>query len=169
MSRVSLKNVKFLESMSEETNCFSADVYFDNKKIASCNNRGRGGNTDVLRDPSCGVVKFKEFEDYCNSLPPYVSGTFTLPSDMEMVVDGLFEKWLEAKEEKKLLTNMKKGLLFGSKDHYSMVSWKGVTLEVLLNQNNPSMMARIKQIIKEKVAEGKPLLNTNIPKEVYEN
>lgn len=168
MSRVSLKNVKFLESMSEETNCFSADVYFDNKKIASCNNRGRGGNTDVLRDPSCGVVKFKEFQDYCDSLPPYVSGTFTLPSDMEMVVDGLFEKWLEAKEEKKLLANMKKGLLFGEKNWYNMVSWKGVTLEVLLAERNPAMMARIKQIIQENIAKGKPLLNTNVPKEVYE-
>lgn len=169
MSRVVLKNIKFLESMSEETNCFTANVYFDGKLVATARNHGHGGNTDVLRDSKCGVVLFKEFEDYCKSLPPYVNGDFTLPSDSEMVVDDLFEKWLELKEEKKLLANMKKGLLFGSKDHYSMVSWKGVTLEVLINQNNPNMMARIKQIIKENVAKGKPLLNTNLPKEVYEN
>ena len=169
MSRVTLKSIKFLESMSEETNCFTANVYFDGKLVATASNRDHDGNTDVLRDPKCGVVLFKEFEDYCNSLPPYVNGSFTLPSDMEMVVDNLFEDWLELKEEKKLLANMKKGLLFGSKDHYSMVSWKGVTLEVLINQNNPNMMARIKQIIKENIAKGKPLLNTNLPKEVYEN
>lgn len=167
MNRVILKSIKFLESMSEETNCFTANVYFDGKLVAYAKNNGRGGNTDVIRDPKCGVVLFKEFEEYCKSLPPYVNGSFTLPSDSEMVVDNLFEDWLKAKDRKKLENNMKKGLLFGTELAYDMVSWKGVTLEVLLKQNNPTMMSRIKQIIQENIAKGKPLLNTNIPKEVY--
>lgn len=42
-----LKNLKIHEDMSDETTCFSADLYCNGKKIAYCKNDGRGGSTDV--------------------------------------------------------------------------------------------------------------------------
>lgn len=40
---LSLKNLKFHEDMSEETPCFSADLYEDGKLVALVKNTGRGG------------------------------------------------------------------------------------------------------------------------------
>jgi len=38
--KVELKNVKFSEHMSEETNAFTADVYVDGKKCGYAKNDG---------------------------------------------------------------------------------------------------------------------------------
>lgn len=47
MKNLSLKNLKFHEDMSEETPCFSADLYENGKLIAHVKNNGRGGCNDV--------------------------------------------------------------------------------------------------------------------------
>jgi len=47
MKNLSLKNLKFHEDMSEETPCFSADLYENGKLIAYVSNRGHGGCNDV--------------------------------------------------------------------------------------------------------------------------
>ena len=44
--RIELKNVKHVESMSEETECFTANLYVDGKKIGAVSNRGHGGCHD---------------------------------------------------------------------------------------------------------------------------
>lgn len=51
MNKVELKKVQFSERMSEETYCFSADIYFNGKNIGYCENRGHGGSTDVHCNP----------------------------------------------------------------------------------------------------------------------
>ncbi len=38
-----IKNVKVNDAMSEETTCFSLDLYVDGKKFAAVSNQGRGG------------------------------------------------------------------------------------------------------------------------------
>lgn len=38
-----LKNIKHMESLSEETNCYRADLYLDGKKVAAVSNHGHGG------------------------------------------------------------------------------------------------------------------------------
>jgi len=43
MKNITLKNLKVLESLSEETLCFSADLYENGKLIAYVSNRGNGG------------------------------------------------------------------------------------------------------------------------------
>ena len=44
---ITLKKVKLVESLSEETACFSADVYVDGKLVAPVSNRGQGGPNEV--------------------------------------------------------------------------------------------------------------------------
>ena len=51
---LSLKNLKFHEDMSEETPCFSADLYKDGKLFAYVKNSGRGGCNDYT--PAKGVT-----------------------------------------------------------------------------------------------------------------
>jgi hypothetical protein len=47
MKKITLKNLKVHETLSEETLCFSADLYEDGKLIAHVSNRGCGGSNDV--------------------------------------------------------------------------------------------------------------------------
>jgi len=54
MQNLSVKNVKLHENMSEETPCFSADVYKDGKLFAHAKNDGRGGSS--LYYPAKGVT-----------------------------------------------------------------------------------------------------------------
>ena len=44
---ITLKKVKLNTAMSEETLCFSADIYEDGKLVAHVSNRGHGGCNDV--------------------------------------------------------------------------------------------------------------------------
>ena len=43
--QIELKNIKFFEAMSEETNAFVADVYVNKVKVAYAKNDGHGGCT----------------------------------------------------------------------------------------------------------------------------
>ena len=54
MKKITLKKVKIVEALSEETLCFTADVYEDGKLIAHVANRGYGGPTDIT--PAKGVT-----------------------------------------------------------------------------------------------------------------
>lgn len=46
MKDLSVKNVNLIEEMSEETPCFTADVYRDGKLFAHARNSGHGGCND---------------------------------------------------------------------------------------------------------------------------
>lgn len=53
MSTIAVKNVRILESMSEETLCFEATVYVDGQRFGTCGNEGRGGpNTYHFESPA---------------------------------------------------------------------------------------------------------------------
>lgn len=43
--KIELKNIKFSEALSEETNAFVADVYVNEQKVAYAKNDGHGGCT----------------------------------------------------------------------------------------------------------------------------
>jgi len=53
MGKLTLKKVKVYEAMSEETICFSADLYEDGKLVAHVSNRGQGGSNEI--DPAKGL------------------------------------------------------------------------------------------------------------------
>lgn len=44
---ITLKNIKHFESMSRETNCYSATIYVDGKRWGMVDNAGRGGCDNV--------------------------------------------------------------------------------------------------------------------------
>jgi hypothetical protein len=54
MNKFSIKKLKYNESMSEETPCFSADLYEDGKLVAHIYNRGMGGCNEVM--PANGLT-----------------------------------------------------------------------------------------------------------------
>ena len=47
MKEVTLKKLKINENLSEETSCYSAELWLKNRKVANCSNRGHGGG-DII-------------------------------------------------------------------------------------------------------------------------
>lgn len=168
--KLELKNVKFYESMSEETNCFETDLFINGKKIAYVKNTGQGGCTDYH------VIDFKqndilrEAEQYCLSLPKEkiegMMSDFEFQPTLESRIDDLFEQWLKTKADKKFEKQMEKGLLYGTDKRFSyhIVSWN-VPIKAML------MTDKGKEVLRKKILDikqnGQTVFNTNIPKELF--
>ena len=101
--RIEIKNIKHVESMSEETFCFSANLYVDGKKIGAVSNRGHGGcheydfNNDTVR----------ELNQWCKeNLPTWsMDDDQEYETDLEMHISNLVADFLDTKHIKKLLKN----------------------------------------------------------------
>lgn len=116
--KAELKNIKFSESLSEETNAFTAKVYVNGQYVADAINRGHGGSTQVSpRNMVVGTGQyvrcpnFAFWEQYLTTLPPIHHVTIWVPPDgkqpgpsgfweydeqpsAEQQVDDLLEVWL---------------------------------------------------------------------------
>jgi hypothetical protein len=168
--KLELKNIKFYESMSEETNCFQADLFINGKKIAEARNSGYGGPTDyhVLDFKNQQILR--DAEQFCLSLPKEkidgMMSDFEFQPTLESRIDDLFEAWLKVKAENKMLKHMEKGLLYGKNINmsYTICTWN-VSLKAML------MTANGREVIKQKIIkvkeEGLIVFNTNIPKELF--
>lgn len=100
MCRVSLKSIKYSESLSEETYAFTATLYLDGQKIGYVKNDGRGGCNDVdLIDRGA----YGELNKYAESLPPVKSefSSEDLPMDLDFLISTLVEEYLVKKDEQK--------------------------------------------------------------------
>jgi hypothetical protein len=60
---VQLKNLKVHDDMSEETMCFSANMYFNGKFAGNCSNDGRGGCARVYAEYEFRQYVHNEFNE----------------------------------------------------------------------------------------------------------
>ena len=166
--KLELKNVKFYESMSEETNCFQADLFINGKKIAYVKNTGQGGCTDYH------VIDFKqndilrEAEQHFLSLPEEKDEQhdFNYQPTLENRIDDLFSQWLKVKEDKKFAKEMDKGILYGKNKMYSYyIQPYNVPIKAML------MTDKGREVLRNKILEikqnGDTVFNTNIPQELF--
>ena len=88
--RLSLKNVKINSAVSQETNCFSASIYLDGKKVGTARNHGNGGpNFYDWEDRQAGA----EVEAYADAQ--------TLEFDFEkldQIVEGMLAQHAEDRQ-----------------------------------------------------------------------
>ncbi len=96
--KVELKNVKFSEFASEETNCFQATVYIDGKKAGVVSNDGRGG-PDYYAPHSLGET----LNDYAKTLPKYEFYGKLHEHNAETFIGELFDNYQSEKKLKALL------------------------------------------------------------------
>jgi len=108
--KVELKNVKHMESLSRETNCFTASLYIDGEKAGTVENEGQGGNTSY----SITDTLEQAYENYAKSLPSIktdleIDGVpFVLKMNGENLIDELFESWLHEKKESQRFARFEK-------------------------------------------------------------
>lgn len=162
--KIELKNVSFNERMSEETNCYVANLYINGKRVGYVKNDGQGGQTDYHGNSMEDSVIIRQAELYCQKLPKIKSEqyNFEYQPSLESVIDDLFENWLKAKETKKMEKTMKTAILYGVPNglSYTRISWSKNTplsaIPVNILQNT------VDKIKKEKCVNGVEILNTNL-------
>jgi hypothetical protein len=158
--KIELKNIRFSEALSEETNAFTADLYVNGKKAGYCKNTGQGGCTDYYGIEKHSSDIIKEAEAYCKAQPDIDFGTFTIKNNLEHTIDQLFEDWLKAKETKKFEKQMKTAILLGVPNgmSYTRYSWKGKSLSEI---PKGALQISVNEL-KKKCTGGVVILNTNL-------
>jgi len=103
-TRITLKNIKHFAPMSQETECFTATVYFDGKKAGEAENQGHGGCTDVHAFGDAEKAVYNAMQEYCKTLPPIETSfknddgsMFTYEATDEAIVDELIADYLQDK------------------------------------------------------------------------
>jgi hypothetical protein len=175
-TRIKLKNIKFYEALSEETNSYSAVVYFDGKQVGLCSNNGRGGETIVCPSFSSTYQAFKDAEQYCNSLPAttypsFVEGeTFSVDSSIEKVCDSIFDEWLKRMEESRMKRRYSKVLVYKKDDEYSYTELSfnigGKKADIKTICANPKGVEYLKKSCERLISEGYKIMNSNLPFEL---
>jgi len=108
-----LKSIKYTEWMSEETLCFTANLYVDGKVFAEVSSQGHGGSTDFRPHPKFKTEgatyfyrKLKEVEAHCEAMPnlePCELFDEGLPMCLELWCNMEVESWLARRDMKRKL------------------------------------------------------------------
>lgn len=164
-NQIELKNIKFSEWNSEETNCFQATIYFKGKKIGIAYNEGHGGATDIQTE---NIEAYKEFRDHCKAFAEankeeYYE-TFT-------IIDLIFEEWLEehyAKKDKaRMQREFNKGICYTkdeSKGTFAVLTFKKGTSKVSVSELLKSANGRdvLRRSYEKLISDGAKVLNDNL-------
>jgi len=97
--KIELKNINYAEFASEETNCYSASLYVDGKRLGVVRNDGHGG-PDYFDG---NQADFNKVNDWCKAnLPKWEAFGSSGITDLEMHCASLLSDWLLEKEYKRL-------------------------------------------------------------------
>lgn len=167
---IELKNVKIYESLSQETNCFTASLYINKKLVAYCQNHGEGGCTFINAKDKESDNLILTVDQWCKKNPIKRNG-YQINS-LEQRVDDIIDQKVEEKENKKIEKKCISNLCFTtSKDgelvlSYNQFGWKNVkNLSDMLNSTKGKEI--IIKTIKTELSKGYRLINKNIPQELY--
>jgi hypothetical protein len=111
--KVELKAIKFHQDMSEETNCFSANIYLNGKKVGSVKNQGHGGCNFydfAFKDKNGEWTRDRESEKILYDWADSQELTYELDGEthevvyekLDWVIDNLFDKAMEIKDLKRM-------------------------------------------------------------------
>ena len=161
--KIELKRISFNERMSEETNCFVADLYINGKKVGYVKNDGQGGCTDYHGYTKEDNEIIREAEAYCKTLPDVTSHGYVLKQNLELVIDILFEEHitakLKAKEEKKMQKLFQTAIVFGKPNapQYRYMNFKQPLSSVPMTK----LVFHVAKIVSDHCRDGVEILNTN--------
>lgn len=175
--KIELRNIRFSEHLSEETNAFTANIYVNGVHAGAASNHGTGGPTDYYPVNENGKKLIREAEAYCAKLPPekyMMEGKeYTIDMSLEYYIDNLLSKNLEEKELKNFRKNIDKAMqgniVIGIPDD----SFKKLPLKFSIKHiltHLPDGEQKLKELIINKVLphlkDGDIILNTNIPEKI---
>ena len=131
--KIELKNIKTNNALSEETICFSANVYRDGKKIGTIGNRGCGGDHEYGFD----YDEQKLMNEWCKSnLPSWGDDDEKFDMDLELHISMMVEEY----NNQKFMTSLLKRKIVivddtcGYGDSYQWKMPKTSTLDAWIKQ-----------------------------------
>jgi hypothetical protein len=98
--QLSIKNLKFAEFASDETNCFSCTLYIDGKAATRVSNQGQGG-PNMWDDWKVA----EKLDAYGKTLPILKFEEYELEQDADTLVDALVSAALTERENKRICKN----------------------------------------------------------------
>lgn len=98
---VTLKKLRVDKRLSEETHCFSADLYLDGKRRGDVTNRGCGGPDDF----SDRAVE-RELNEWGKTQPPIEAFGMELPVTAESIVGELVSQALLERDRKAMVRKL---------------------------------------------------------------
>ena len=135
--KIELKNISYSERMSEETSCFSADLWVDGKKIGEVSNRGTGGCDDFHGDRAA----YDAADAWCKANLPRWSldddRPDLFPTDLEMHVASLLSEWLARKDMKRLFA---KSVIFKLPEKPGLYELK---VKIPMKPTDPRLIAHV--------------------------
>jgi len=159
--KIELKRISFYERMSEETNCFAADLYINGKKVGECKNDGHGGCTDYYGGSPENNAIIREAEAYFLSLPKVkVEGLNLMHQPtLEDAIDEQFELYLKAKELKKMQKLFQTAIVVGKPNgnSYRYINFKQPLSVIPMSK----LVFHVAKIVSDHCHDGVQLLNTN--------
>jgi len=165
-NQIELKNIKFSEWNSEETNCFQAVVYFKGKKVGMVGNDGRGGCTWV--QPLEGLDGFKDFRAQCEAFSEANKDEYY---ETYTILDLIFEEWLEAhyakKDKARMQREFNKGICYTKNEGagtFAVMTFKKGTTKVTISELLKSANGRdvLRRSYEKLILDGAKVLNDNL-------
>ena len=170
--KIELKSVKIYESLSEETTCFTSNLYINGKLTGYCENLGHGGNTFINGKDKESQDLIDKVDKWCKENPVKVDicGLLYTSDSLESRIDDIIDKKVNEKEDKKIEKKCISNLCFTKSKEgeqvisYNVLSWKNAKISDMLNSPNGRVV--IAKTIKSELSKGYRLLNKNIPQEL---
>jgi hypothetical protein len=164
--QIELKNIVINQRLSEETICFSADIFIDGIKAGQASNRGHGGCTDYHHlNTDTSRMLIKEAEKFCNELPAVdigLGGGRMMNMNLEHYIDDILYKY---DNEKKQAKDFEKGICFGVRGAtgYKIFGYKGMKIsKELLTFEGRRDIAKLIADVRTKLKPNEEILNTNL-------
>lgn len=132
-----LKKVKYHEDMSEETTCFSAEIWENGKLVAYAKNNGRGGSNMIT--PAKGLT-YKDVEHLTE-----------IEKDCE-ILEMVEEYNLVSQKQSKALVMKKDGKFFTL----------GLSTSIAKAKQHPASKLQLENIVREEEKKGYTILNRNL-------
>ena len=167
--KIELKNLKINQAFSEETTCFTADVFINGKKVGYARNDGRGGCKIVQAYPNQHDLLI-EAEKFCSELPKrifeYGGNKHEFSQSLEHIVDDLvFEKGKE-KEQKKIQKLCENHIVFGKPNgfSYKVISFNGKPkfTDLMKTIQGQKSLENLVERVKVELKEGEEIFNKNL-------
>jgi len=159
--KIELKRIQFSERMSEETNCFVADLYINGKKVGECKNDGQGGCTDYYGNSPESNQLIRKAEEYFKSLPKVKAEgyDFEYQPTLENAIDEQFELYLKAKEQKKMQKLFQTAIVVGKPNgnSYRYINFKQPLSGIPMTK----LVFYVAKLIRDECHDGVEILNTN--------
>lgn len=157
--KVTLKNLKIADSLSEETIAFTADVHVDGRKACYVKNDGQEGCSfiSIYYDKELTSIANEFYRDHFEQLTG--------------VVDELVEEAFNAKEKeklrKKLQRSFTKHVVWGNlqRGYYTELGFKGkhAFVDMVRTPKGKEALQRmVDRIKREELKEGEVILNDNL-------